>query len=442
MESRSNLHRFLVFGHVQRLPSPRRYAVRFCPYSLVYTLVYVLNVLLIPFKAYLTEPFPWQLQPLSSLNLNLNAPFDVFANTTITYFATKYNQESVPPGVVFTKDSGANSYLVRFSLALPATGDNRCVDYMHHFPGAIEAPQKFVKLRQIAGANFCSQGMASFLCDYVDRNASSRLSGQSYQCQIIAFVSFRVAASCTWIQLSTSDANAYDVYHAVQLLEAPWVSWLIFGLRCGLFGYIVHLLWYLYYRHYGPLLLNLRTLGLPKSQNNHSYEIHLGDPTWLILSHPFVSLFMLLDCFANALYGGAASIRTSQVSDIGAFCLGCMYGSRTVWAAYTLMRYATPWIHRRQWEEYFEPLDPGLLALTASFYAGPVMYFITRTRLVWFYQWLLASVVEKTQRQYDIDASPLTLNFLLVMAAVPLIHSLVSQASHRRFFNGTDASCT
>ncbi|KAF0717589.1 Aste57867_2217 [Aphanomyces stellatus] len=416
--------------HVQRVPSPLRHAVRFCPYSLVYSVGYVLNLVLIPFKAYLSEPFPWQLQPLSSLNLNLDAPFDVFSNTTVTYFATKYNQESVPPDVVFTKDRDANTYLVHFLLALPPAGDARCVDYLHYFPGASDRvhPQSHV-----AGAHFFSQGMSTFLCDYVGQNTSSRLTDQSYECQQLAFLGLRVAVSCTWIVVSMADSNTYDIYHAAQLLEAPVVSWINFGLRCGLVGYIGRAMWQLYYRHYGPLLHNLRTLGLPTTKTSDSYDVQLGDPSWLILSHPFVSLFMLLDCFANAMYGGASSTRTSQLSDMGEFCLGCLYGSRTVWAAYTLMRYATSWIHRRQWEQYFEPLDPGLLALTASFYAGPVMYIISRTQVVWVVQWLQASLLPEAQRQHGVESSPLLLTFLLVMVTVPVVHSFLNQKIHHHF---------
>ncbi|KAF0717588.1 Aste57867_2216 [Aphanomyces stellatus] len=404
--------------YVQRVPSrvppPLRHSVSFCPYSLVYSVGYVLNLVLIPFKAYLSEPFPWQLQPLSSLNLNLDAPFDVFSNTTVTYFATKYNQESVPPDVVFTKDRDANTYLVRFLLALPPAGDARCVDYLHYFPGA----------------DFFSKGMTTFVCDYVGQNASSRLSDQSYECQQIAFLGVRVAVSCTWVDVSPFDANEYFVFHAAQLLEAPWVSWVNFGLRCGLFGYIARAMWYMYYRHYGPLLHNLRTLGLPNSRDSHGYEVQLGDPSWLILSHPFVSLFMLLDCIANALYGGAANSRTSQVSDIGEFCLGCLYGSRTVWAAYMLMRYATSWIHRKQWEQYFEPVDSSFLALTASFYAGPLMYLFSRTQVMWIYQWLQALLIPEAQRQHGVESSPLMLMFLVVMASVPLVVSFVNRTIH------------
>ncbi|KAF0717587.1 Aste57867_2215 [Aphanomyces stellatus] len=418
--------------HVQqRLPSPPRRSVRFCPSSLVYTVGYVVNLALIPFKAYMSEPFPWQLQSLSSFNLNLDAPFDIFANTTVTYFASKYNQDTVKQGIVFTKDTDGNSYLLRFSQALPPASDTQCVHYMCYFPGTEPSDRAALKP---AGAVFYSQGMAAFVCDYVAQNASNRLTGQtSFECQQATFLGLRVAATCTWIVMSPFDTNNYDIYHAVQLLEAPVTSWVKFGLRCGLFGYIARTVWQLYYRHYGPLLHNLRTLGLQKSTDSCGYKVLLGDPTWLILSHPFVSLFMLVDCFVNASYAGAANSRTSQVSDIGEFCLGCLYGSRTVWAAYTLMRYATPLIHQKAWEKYFQPVDPGLLALTSSFYSGPLMYLFSRTRIVLAYQWLQSSLVPQAKRLHSVESFPLMVTLLITMATLPMAHSFVTHAirNHR-----------
>ncbi|KAF0694465.1 Aste57867_14664 [Aphanomyces stellatus] len=401
--------------HVQRGPVRVPRAVRFGRTSVVYTIVYVLYLSLIPFKAYMTEPFPWQLPPLSSLPLNVDASFDVFANTTATYLTSLYNHATVPRGVVFSKHvNTTNSFVLRFTLALPRDGDTHCGDYMSYFPGAV----------------FYSQGMAAFVCGFVARNTSMRLHDPLFQCLQDTFVGIRTAVSCTWLEPSSASNSTYDVYHAVQLLESPWVSWVNFSVRCGLFGYIVHLLWHLYYCHYGPLAQNLRVLGLSQT-SNHDYQIQLGDPTWLILSHPFVSLVMVVDCLVNSYYGGAANSRTSQLTDMGEFSLGCLYGSRIVWVAYAFMRALTFWIRRYHWDSYFEPVDPGLLALAASFYSGPIMYLFSRTSHVWAYQWLQASLVPPAQRTQRTENFPLILIFYIMMAGVPLLHSIVGQALHR-----------
>ncbi|KAF0715173.1 Aste57867_3535 [Aphanomyces stellatus] len=403
-------------------PTPRR-RIYFCLHSRIYTVGYVLNLILMPFKAYLTEPLPWTLQPLSLdtawLEAKTASPFAGFANTTMAFFASKYNHESVAPDRVFTRDTEANTYLLRFTIALPPDGDARCVNHMHQFPGAI----------------FYSQGMAAFVCTFVSRNATTRLNYPMHQCQYDTVVGIDIATSCTWAMPIGLEDSSYQVYHAVQLLETPLFSWLNLCVRVGLMGLIIYLLWHLYYRHYAPLVYNLREWGLGGGTNQASYVVQLGDPTWLILNHPLVSLIMLLDCFFNVGYGGAACCRTSQLTDMGQFCLGCLYGSRTVWSSYFTMRYSTPLLKYMQWENEFQPVDPGVMALTASFYAGPLVYLISRTPLVLMFQWMNYVTVPESQRLERVEGAMSMLSFLLLLASVPLIHSFVAQYGHRHHTN-------
>ncbi|KAF0695225.1 Aste57867_13947 [Aphanomyces stellatus] len=410
--------------HALQRPSltlPPRRTVSFCRSSRLYSIGYVLNLLLIPFKAYISEPLPWTLEPLG-LNITwlaakTESPFASYANSSIAFFASKYNPETILPDRVFTRDIASNTHVLRFTIALPPVGDSNCANHMHRFPGAV----------------FYSQGKAAFVCDFIARNATSRLLPPMYACQydtLLAWVD--IATSCTWaIPIADNGpiVSTYQVYHAVQLLETPFFSWLTFSVRLGLMGFILYQLWHLYYRHYGPLLCNLHDFGLDNDGTIQIYIVQLGDPTWLILNHPFVSLIMLLDCFFNVGYGGAACCRTSQLTDMGQFCLGCLYGSRTVWASYFTMRYATPLLKHMQWENKFQPVDPGVMALTASFYAGPLMYITSRTSLVWLFQWMNYVAVPQAQRQERVEGSILA--FLLLLASVPLINSFLAQFVHR-----------
>ncbi|KAF0705399.1 hypothetical protein As57867_006877, partial [Aphanomyces stellatus] len=52
-----------------------------------------------------------------------------------------------------------------------------------------------------------------------------------------------------------------------------------------------------------------------------------------------------------------------------------------VGVSYATMRFSTHWIKLLQWERHSEPVDPGIIALTASFYAGPMMYVMCHTPL-------------------------------------------------------------
>ncbi|KAF0695224.1 Aste57867_13946 [Aphanomyces stellatus] len=400
---------------------PPHRTVSFCRYSCIYSIGYVVNLILIPFKAYISEPLPWMLQPVSLNTTWLTAKdstsFAAFANSSIAFFASKYNQNTVPSDRVFTRDNEANTYLLRFTIALPPAGDNNCANHMHRFPGAI----------------FYSQGVAAFVCDFIAQNATSRLLRPMYACQYDTVAGVDIATSCTWAIPTGEDPiiSTYQMYHAVQLLETPFFCWLTFGVRLGLMGFIMYQLWHLYYRHYGPLLCNLQAIGLDDGGSIQSYVVQLGDPTWLILSHPFMSLIMLLDCFLNVGPAGTASCRTSQLTDVGQFCLGCLYGSRMVWASYFTMRYSTPLVKYMHWENYFQPVDPGVMALTASVYAGPVMYMTTGTPIVQLFQRINYAVVPPTLTHERVEGTISMLVILLLFASVPLVNSFVAQYVNR-----------
>ncbi|KAF0683591.1 Aste57867_24357 [Aphanomyces stellatus] len=405
-------------------------AVRVSTLSLLYTLGYVVNLGIIPFKAYLSEPLPWALGPAFPAS-SLDPSTDAFATTAYTALSTTFNNVTVPSGVAFTRDGASNAYLLRYVVALPTEGDAACVKYMHYFPGAL----------------LYSRAMAAFVCDFVARNASARTQTLSYSCQQNRQANVVFSVICTWVEL-TEDAtmSTYTVYHAGQQLESQWFSWLKFGVRCGLSGFILHALWHLYYRHYIPLVHNLRTVGIhPKRR---LYTIQMGDPTWLILSHPFVSFVMAVDTFVNAGYGVIAVNRASQVTNLIEFGLGCLYGSRTVgiqfsvismnsiheqvWAAYMTMRFATPFIKFMHWEEYFEPVDAGLMTLTASIQAGPVMYLLTRTPIVSRFQLLQSIAAPAALQPHATEGSPGFLTFLAIMVGIPVVNSMVSQWFSRR----------
>ncbi|KAF0688634.1 Aste57867_19746 [Aphanomyces stellatus] len=397
--------------HVQRGPIPPTASVKFSTLSLVYTTGYVVNLVLMPFKAYLSEPFPWNLQPLSSDLLPSNGSYEAFANATYSYLSAKYNNSTNAASVVFSRDTDTNTYMLRNTIKLPEQGDDRCMQYMPLFPGAI----------------FYSYGVTSFVCDFLARNASGRLESTLFYCQEDILANTKFGVSCTWAELSNDAASAstYEIYHAVQIVESVVLSWAKFGLRAVHSCYIVFLIWNLYYRHYEPLVHNLRTIGL--DDKSCRYIVQLGDPTWLILSHPFVSAIMVIDNYICLGYGSAAINRTSQGTDVGEFCLGCLYGSRTVWAAYAAMRYTTPIIKCMQWEQNFQPVDPGLLALLAIFYAGPVMYVVTRTPIICIFQWLDAVAVPPAQRNQLLEGDPGVVVFFLMMAMVPFVTSFLAQ---------------
>ncbi|CAK5213578.1 unnamed protein product, partial [Aphanomyces euteiches] len=119
---------------------------------------------------------------------------------------------------------------------------------------------------------------------------------------------------CLWIVEESKQPNQYTVWIAVGLVEASITSWLKFVYRCVLAAYIVYILWNRYYRHYIPLLSNLKHLGL--TPDNVRYEIVVGDPAYAILSNPIVTFGMVVDNWWGMGYVTLALIRASQFQDM------------------------------------------------------------------------------------------------------------------------------
>ncbi|KAF0695035.1 Aste57867_14116 [Aphanomyces stellatus] len=385
--------------------------VRISTRSLIYTVGFILNLVLMPFKAYMSEPLPWNIQS-PFLNYTSTDSFDSFTNKSASFLSAKYNHATLPASTIFARDLTANTYILRYAIQLPRNGDSSCAKYMQAFPGS--------------GAY--SEGVARSVCTFVAQNATARLASAQLACQHDMVSVFGVAVCCTWTELFDQEQDMYQVYHSSLLFEPPLFTWTKFGYRGCLSCFVGYIIWHKYYREFDPLMRNLRAIGLDDKYKR--YVVQLGDPTWLVLSHPLVSLAMVLDILVNSVYGGAAIFRTSQLNDMFQFFLGSLYGSRTVWAAYLAMRYMTPVTKYMNWEHCFQPVDAGLLALTASIYAGPVFYFISHTPVVWVFQYIGALPVpaEKKAEQYDAAAS--TFAILLTMASVPIINSFVSQRLH------------
>ncbi|CAK4577703.1 unnamed protein product [Aphanomyces euteiches] len=128
---------------------------------------------------------------------------------------------------------------------------------------------------------------------------------------------------------------------------------------------------------------NLRQFGVnDKTLSVHHYEVVVGDPTYMILSDPFVSLVMVVDVWLGVAYAAMATIRAGQVSDLWLLLLGMLYSSRYVWFAYFVMRILSFVAKRQHCEDRFSPLDPTLLAMVAYLYGGPVMSVFDNTRLM------------------------------------------------------------
>ncbi|KAF0726221.1 hypothetical protein Ae201684_015497 [Aphanomyces euteiches] len=153
-------------------------------------------------------------------------------------------------------------------------------------------------------------------------------------------------------------------YRGAVVLESAHWSWFKLILRPLLTLFILHVLWHRYCRHYFPLLHALQEIGVNDTFTR--YVVIVGGPTYLILSHPSVSIVMAADIVSTPSYIAWSTLRVCQFSDWSAFCLGCLYSMRFVWEGYLAMRLLSFIAKARKWENKFAPIDPGVPWLCRS----------------------------------------------------------------------------
>ncbi|CAK4676942.1 unnamed protein product [Aphanomyces euteiches] len=248
-------------------------------------------------------------------------------------------------------------------------------------------------------------------------------------CQHQCLVGISFGEFCFWLDEvvdSVQDSNSprYEVWVAIYPLETPQLSWFKFIFRSVVSTYVLRVFWTRYYRQFGPLLHNLRTIGFG-SEYMH-YDVVLGDPAYAILIDPFVSFAMFVDIWCGAPYLGMATIRVSQFQDMLSYALGCMYFSRTVWFAYLCMRGLSAVVKWRRWEASFAPVDPGFLAICAYVYGGPMTSAIVFSPMVRLTRKSFSYFLPSALHGQAIESSLITIFFTLAMAQLPLVYSLAA----------------
>ncbi|KAH9103134.1 hypothetical protein LEN26_015170 [Aphanomyces euteiches] len=282
---------------------------------------------------------------------------------------------------------------------------------------------------------FYGTGMRSFVLSFLAANETTRKQDVKplQFCQQGCLFGMPVVDLCVWIdQIEETNANStqYMVYAASLIHESNVSIWLRFTFRCFVSIYVLYRLWTNYYAHYRPLLTNLSSLGLSKDYRR--YEIVLGDPAYAILSDPVVSFVMVLDIWWSVSYVTIAVIRVSQLQDIIVNINGCLYLSRCVWLAYLGMRTMASVVKWRCWEASFACVDPGLLAILAYIYCGPIIALFGTTRLVFIYYVLWNIGLSSDLHGHGVEAITVVVFFTVLMETLPLPYSRLMAWWHHR----------
>ncbi|RHY28860.1 hypothetical protein DYB32_005643 [Aphanomyces invadans] len=173
---------------------------------------------------------------------------------------------------------------------------------------------------------------------------------------------------------SYSTLTAVKYAYVVDIRPTSWrlAKLLVRLLLCVLIARIAYTAYYIHVRH---LVNQLKRLPLHGHALAVRYEIVVGEPTCLVLSHPIVCWLFVLDIAMSAEYVGLACLRVSQTSDVLHFALGMLYLSRTVWCAYTALTALNSIMSRfpRYMQWLPAPANTTLLALLSLVGGGGVV---------------------------------------------------------------------
>ncbi|KAF0698437.1 Aste57867_10941 [Aphanomyces stellatus] len=382
--------------------------------SIACSLVFSLNLALTPLLAYLSEDFPWTIHPAPSSSYK---PFDAFVANVTAYLQAIYNNHTFPYA-----NSGAflrtpASFCMRHTLTLPPSIAD-CRMTMLRFPLQL----------------FYGRGIQEFVCAFLASNTTARVSyASNSMCQLSTLLGMPLSDDCIWITPLGNDTYVVEVGTHEHL--GPPFAWFKLAFRSGLMLYVSWIVWTSYYIHYRVLLKNLRRVGLPTTSQHGRMKtlvVYMGDPTYFVLSHRFISAFMVLDTWFSASSMSLAICEVGQLKEFWLFLRGYLYISRTVWYAYCVMRWASVFVKRQQWEHKVSSVDPSVLGIGVAIYAGPVFWFIQNSIVSVLFQVLWSIFVPSADQYSTIETIPSLLGVVGLVGSFPVAYSVFHAWWYRR----------
>ncbi|CAK4211676.1 unnamed protein product, partial [Aphanomyces euteiches] len=77
-----------------------------------------------------------------------------------------------------------------------------------------------------------------------------------------------------------------------------------------------------------------------------------------------------------------------------------------VWVGFFAMKLLSVFVKRYQLEATFAPVDPGLMSLTATLYAGPIFSLVGQTKFMVPFHLLLTAFLPLELQNSSVDAAP------------------------------------
>ncbi|RHY11088.1 hypothetical protein DYB30_004021 [Aphanomyces astaci] len=373
---------------VEPAPSrPRR--VAFTGTSVAVSCLFLINLVVMPLKPYLTEPlpvseafrapslFPAVAPPLASTNGQQQQPGPV------AQFERLYNAGTLPPDVSYFYDPVHVVEVMRTGVSSTSCDDADAL------------------VTSVLGVPFFPPDVKSAIVDAVcslSSNATNNFGTVGRSWRIYLGAKKVDCLSAAWAVMlpahNSTTSNVATIYYvfAPHILSPAWIiaklSYRLVVSVC-IFVYSV----YRYYRPLWHLRWSLQRLPLHVSSTAVRYDVVVGEPTCLVLSNAWVCLAFVVDFWGSTEFFGSACLRMGQTNDIGLFVLGVLYLGRTVWCAYASLVVLNATLKRLHMAQWAVPANTTTLAIAVTVGGG----FLTSVQvklppLMAFYTWLLTLV--------------------------------------------------
>ncbi|EQC40865.1 hypothetical protein SDRG_01931 [Saprolegnia diclina VS20] len=404
------------------------YVVTWNRVSIATSLFMLLNITLMPLKAYISEAFPWQgaRAPVAAWDTTsaydiayLNLTLDLVSSTGLANRPAFYRNVTLRTDVFRT--------LLDMRDMAPVTD---CLSFLYSKPGVL----------------FYAPSYQDVLCAFAaadHRNASDAMRWHKRgACQCVTLLSFVVAQGCVWltsgddIASSAPTTSVFTLTFTVQLPKFHYWLWFKFVYRVGLIGFVVWMSYSRYYRFCGELRHIVKHHGhmVPRPSRDWSFEIVMGDPTSIVLRDPVVCTLFSIDVWLSIEYVGIAAIRATQISDVYYLFIAFLYFSRTVWFAYLALCLVGKVLKKWRKEHCFIEVDKTLMAMGVTFFAIPLLYVQANTPLVGLYFWLFR-VLAMTDPEHQQEVALGCIAISIMIGSIPLVYGF----GRRRSRTSTDA---
>ncbi|EQC38892.1 hypothetical protein SDRG_03850 [Saprolegnia diclina VS20] len=382
--------------------------------ALAISLIMLTNLASLPLKAYLSEPWPWDIDP----NIpTLPSNFTAFNTSALARYQRLYNRISLPLGATFGVNTTHSVHVLRMTVQTANTPAMSADDCHRHF------------LVGLPGSIYFGESMRSLLCEFAATDHNDTSWNHRGICGHTRMLTINLGEACIWLvagddMLGRDTTGTYTLYYVLRIYSYPEWLWLKLLYRLCLTCYVLLLLWR---RYYGPYVQLERVLAVHghrtdlKNAGAWRYVVVLGDPTALVLMNSNVAVAFLLDIWISSDTLGVAILQSSQNQDIPLLLISFLYLSRVVWIAYAAICLVSRWLKRCGNEHRFSQVDPTLLAVVVSIY-GPLLTWLGSNVSFFLstYSYLLECLL--TDQDKAIEVFPVAVFYMVLMGSMPLLY--------------------